>query len=121
MSEMTKELIQRALDQDYNQANKTFGEIMTVKMNDLLDQEQIRLADNIYNGVEDNDDVSDDEIDQALEMEDDDVEEVEMEDEDLQEPDPDDELDMDDEDGEDDDEGLEWETDDEEDEDSEES
>jgi len=120
MSEMTKELIQRALDQDYNQANKTFGEIMTVKMNDLLDQEQIRLADNIYNGVED-DDVTDDEIDQALEMEDDDVEEVEMEDEDLQEPDPDDELDMDDEDGEDDDEGLEWETDDEEDEDSEES
>ena len=52
MSELTQDLIQHALDQDYNKANNTFGEIMTVKMSDLLDQEKIKLAGQIYNGEE---------------------------------------------------------------------
>ena len=47
-----EDMIQNALDQDFNKANKTFGDIMTIKMNDLLDQEQVKLADQIYNGVE---------------------------------------------------------------------
>ena len=51
-----QDLIQQAINQDFTKANKTFGEIMTIKMNDLLDQEQIRLADQIYNGVEDEED-----------------------------------------------------------------
>lgn len=49
-------LIQHAMDQDFNKANKIFGDIMTVKMNDLLDQERIRLADQIYNGADPDED-----------------------------------------------------------------
>ena len=51
-----QDLIQQAINQDFTKANKTFGEIMTIKMNDLLDQEKIRLADQLYNGVEDGED-----------------------------------------------------------------
>ncbi len=50
-----QELIQQALDQDYNKANKTFGDMMTIKLDDLLDQEKIRLADQIFNGASDDD------------------------------------------------------------------
>jgi hypothetical protein len=50
-----QELIQQALDQDYNKANKTFGSMMTIKLDDLLDQEKIRLADQIFNGASDDD------------------------------------------------------------------
>ena len=46
------DLIQHALDQDYNKANKVFGDMMGVKVNDLLDQEKIKLADQIFNDVE---------------------------------------------------------------------
>jgi hypothetical protein len=60
MSEAVKELISQALDQDYNNANKTFNDVMTIKMSDLLDQEKVRLADQIYNGVEADDENDDD-------------------------------------------------------------
>jgi hypothetical protein len=60
MSEAVKDMIQQALDQDYNDANNTFNDVMTIKMSDLLDQEKVRLADQIYNGVEPNDEDDDD-------------------------------------------------------------
>lgn len=60
MSEAVKDMIQQAMDQDFNNANKTFADIMTIKMDDLLDQEKIRLADQIYNGVEPDDENEDD-------------------------------------------------------------
>ena len=60
-----QELVKHALDQDYNKANKIFGDLMGTKVNDALDQEKIRLADQIYNGVadaaEDDDDIMGDE------------------------------------------------------------
>lgn len=101
MSEAVKELISQALDQDYNNANKTFNDVMTIKMSDLLDQEKVRLADQIYNGVEaddeDEEDIMGDEDGDQLELDldtegDDEAEEAEeeIEDEDL---DLDDELD----------------------------
>ena len=46
-----QELIKASLDQDYNHANKIFGEVMTIKMSDLLDQEKVKMADQVYNGV----------------------------------------------------------------------
>jgi hypothetical protein len=52
-------MIQHAMDNEYSQANNIFGELMTVKLNDLLDQEKVRLADQIYNGVEDDEDETD--------------------------------------------------------------
>jgi len=70
MSEEMRDLIQNALDQDFNKANKIFSDVMTVKVQDILDQEKIKLADNIYNGAE--------------EIEDDDEEEVEVDDDQLE-------------------------------------
>ena len=55
-----QDLIQQAMDQDYNKANKTFGSMMTIKLDDLLDQEKIRLADQIFNGASDVDNDDDD-------------------------------------------------------------
>ena len=48
-----QDLIQDTIDQNYTSANGNFMDIMTLKLNDVLDQEKIRLADQIYNGVED--------------------------------------------------------------------
>lgn len=89
MSEAVKDLIQQAMDQDFSNANKTFQDVMTIKMSDLLDQEKVRLADQIYNGVE-----PEDEDDLDLE---DDIDAEELEDEDVQESDPDAEESMGDE------------------------
>lgn len=52
MSEMARELVQQALDQDYNKANKTFGELISAKLSDVLDQEKIKVASSIYNGID---------------------------------------------------------------------
>ena len=64
MSEAVKDLIQQALDADYNKANKIFSDVMTIKVQDVLDQEKVRLADQIYNGAEpeDEDDITDEDI-----------------------------------------------------------
>lgn len=50
------DLVQHALDQDYNKANKVFGDVMGVRINDILDQEKVKLADQLYNGVEPSED-----------------------------------------------------------------
>ena len=104
MSELTQELIQNALDQDFNKANATFGEIMTMKMADLLDQEKINVAGQIYNGEEPEDedqlelDLEDDQEETMDETEDSDIEEEEEEA--VQEPSGDVDEPMGDEDGE---------------------
>jgi hypothetical protein len=68
-----QDLIKAALDKDYNNANKTFGEVMTIKMSDLLDQEKIKMADQVYNGAEE-------EEEEDLEIDTEELEELEMED-----------------------------------------
>ena len=77
-----QDLVKASLASDYNHANKVFGEVMTIKMSDLLDQEKVRLADQIYNGApeEEEEEV---EIDDEDNMEDpeDEVEEEDDEDE----------------------------------------
>ena len=45
-------LIQSTLDQNFTSATKSFNDIMSVKINDVLDQEKIRLSGQIYNGEE---------------------------------------------------------------------
>jgi len=75
-----QDLIKAALDKDYNNANKTFGEVMTIKMSDLLDQEKIKMADQVYNGAEEEEE-EDLEIDtEELEELENDVEESEEDD-----------------------------------------
>jgi len=83
-----QDLIKASLDQDYNHANKVFGEVMTIKMSDLMDQEKIRMADQVYNGVEEEEeaepeeeDLEDDEESEGEEGEDGDDDEEEDEDE----------------------------------------
>tara|TARA_Y100000114_G_scaffold51654_1_gene47109 strand:- start:377 stop:730 length:354 start_codon:yes stop_codon:yes gene_type:complete len=45
-------LIQSTLDQNFTSATKSFNDIMSVKLNDVLDQEKIKLSGQIYNGEE---------------------------------------------------------------------
>ena len=45
-------LVQAALDKDYNKANEIFGQAISVKMNDVLDQERVKVAGQIFNGEE---------------------------------------------------------------------
>jgi len=92
-----QDLIKASLDKDYNHANKIFGEVMTIKMSDLLDQEKVRLADQIYNGVpeeeeeevevdnEDNMEDPEDEVEEEEEIEDEAEGEEEVEEEDEEE------------------------------------
>ena len=64
MSEI-KDLIQHALDQDYNKASDVFGQVMSIKTQEVLDQARIRLAGQIYNGGEveqENDEEGDEEL-----------------------------------------------------------
>ena len=102
-----KDLIKASLDKDYNHANKIFGEVMTIKMSDLLDQEKVKLADQIYNQVpeeEKTDDVIDDD---ETDIEDEDIEDEALEDDEESDEVEESEEDIDDdedEDGSDDDE-----------------
>ena len=93
-------LIKASLDKDYNHANKIFGEVMTIKMTDLLDQEKVRLADQIYNGVPEEEEEPEVEIDDEDNMEDpedeveeeDDEAEDEIEEEEIEEEDEEEEV-----------------------------
>lgn len=60
-------LIQHAMDQEFTKANDIFQDVMTIKLNDLLDQEEVRVADQMFNGVED-DDIEDDDDQDQLEL-----------------------------------------------------
>lgn len=75
-----QDMIQHAIDQDFNKANDLFNSMMTIKMSDLLDQEKVNLAGQIYNG-EEPDEEDDDQLELDLEAEDDSEEEEELDDE----------------------------------------
>ena len=95
-----QDLVQHALDQDYNKANKIFNDVVTIKLNDIMDQEKVKLANHVYNGAEEGED------DEQLELDLDNSEdagefdgegEEELEDETSEEEsDTDDELEMED-------------------------
>lgn len=68
MSELTKDLIQNALDQDFNKANQVFNTMMNDKMADVLDQAKVALAGQMFNGEE----PEDEQLDLDFESEDDD-------------------------------------------------
>ena len=56
-----EDLVQHSLEKDYNKANEIFGNVMTIKMNDILDQTKAWLAGEIYNDVPPEDEEIDDE------------------------------------------------------------
>jgi|TARA_B110000495_G_C22356589_1_gene233901 hypothetical protein len=72
--------IKNVKDQDFNAANQIFSELMQSKLEVQLDQEKIKVADSVYNGIEpdeDNDDEDIEEVEDDIEPE---VEEEENED-----------------------------------------
>ena len=86
-----EDLVQHSLAQDYNKANEVFGNVMTTKLADVLDQTKMKLAGQIYNGdPEDEEDVEDEEdIENEEEVEgEEETEETDdkIEDEDLEVP-----------------------------------
>ena len=57
-----EDLVQHSLAQDYNKANEVFGNVMTTKLADVLDQTKMKLAGQIYNGdPEDEEEIEDEE------------------------------------------------------------
>lgn len=80
MSELTKDLIQNALDQDFNKASEVFNNIMSDKLADVLDQTKVALAGQMFNGEEPEDEEIDDEdFDTDNELDDEDFDEDEAE------------------------------------------
>ena len=73
-------LVDAALAKDYNKANEIFGQAISVKLDDVLDQEKIRLSNAIYNGgdddeeeVEDSDEIEDEDLEDSEDVSDDDM------------------------------------------------
>ena len=84
-----EDLVKHSLDKDYNKANEIFGNIMSVKMNDVLDQTKAKLAGQIYNDEPEDEEIEDEEMeDEKIENED---EKIENEDEDADDKDGEDE------------------------------
>ena len=74
------DLIQHAMDQDFNKANQVFGDLMGNKISDALEQEKASIASVLYNDdieveedeFDDDDDIelSDEDIDELIDNED---------------------------------------------------
>ena len=66
--------IDAVLDQDFSQAGPMFNDLIGAKVNDALEQEKIAVADQTFNGVEpeqlemdfDEDEISDEDMDNAI-------------------------------------------------------
>jgi len=67
-----EDLVKYSLEKDFNKANEVFGNVMSIKMNDVLDQAKTKLAGQIYN---------EEDPDPEEPLEDEDFEENENEDE----------------------------------------
>ena len=80
-----EDLINSVVDQDFSKAAPSFKEIMDTKISDALEQEKIAIADQIFNGHETDeeesaeldDDITDQELDDAIDELEDEVETLE--------------------------------------------
>ena len=93
-----EDLVQHSLNQDYNKANQVFGNLMTVKMDDMLNQEKAKIANQIHNHINPEDEEINDEDLEEVEDEDTNDENGEDEEE-VDEPDTDEESDEADDEG----------------------
>ena len=82
MSEEIQDLVQAALDQNFNKANEVFSDLMGAKVSDVLDQQKIAMADQIFNGVEPEEDNHDEDIDPEddLDLSDEEIDQIELDD-----------------------------------------
>lgn len=60
------DFLDAVMDQDFSKAGPMFNELLGAKVNDALEQEKIAVADKIFNGAEDTDDIEDDISDEEL-------------------------------------------------------
>ena len=76
MSETIEDLIAKTQEKDFVAANDIFAELMQGKIDDAMEQEKIRVAGQIYNGLEPEDmeqlelDLEDEEEQLEMELED---------------------------------------------------
>jgi len=73
--ESIQDMIKHSLNQDFNKANAAFGEVMTIKLDDLLTQEKANIAGTVYNDEEEDvvDNENEDDIDDDEELDDDEL------------------------------------------------
>jgi len=95
MAEVT-DFIDQVINQDFASAAPTFKDIMGDVMNQSLEQEKVKLADQMFNGAQTEPDVTeigldeldDEELDagaeEALDIEDEELEDEDVEDEELE-------------------------------------
>lgn len=60
------DLLSQVSGGDLNQANKTFAELIGDRVNDALEAEKVKVAGEIYNDQERDDDVSEEDVEAAL-------------------------------------------------------
>lgn len=84
--EMTEinDFLDAVIAQDFSSAGPMFNELLGAKVNDALEQEKIAVADQVFNAaeVEEDDDISDEELDAMLDEIELDDEEYEFDEED---------------------------------------
>lgn len=76
----TEQLIDALAVKNFNQAQNHFNDIIGQKVSDALDAEKIKVADTIFNGVEEEEDFDDEDFDYE-DLEDEDLEDEDLEDE----------------------------------------
>jgi hypothetical protein len=69
--------IKNVKDQDFNAANSIFNELMSSKVNGLMDAEKVKLADQVFNGADPDEDPEIEDVD----VEEEDLDEVEADEE----------------------------------------
>ena len=106
-----EDLVKYSLEKDYNKANEVFGNVMSIKMNDVLDQAKTKIAGQIYNEEDPDPEepLEDEDFEENENEDEEDIEDEDIEDEDDEEEiedEEDDDASEDDEDEEDEIEGA---------------
>lgn len=78
--------IDKVIDKDYTSAQLTFADLMQTRMQDVLDQQKIVVAGQMFGEEEDTDDIEDEDLEDAFEE---DQEEFDLEDDEDVEEGPD--------------------------------
>ena len=73
------DLVDAALAKDYNKANEIFGQAISVKLDDVIGQEKINVANTIFNAIEDEE--ADDDVEDSEDLDDDDLDVEDSDDE----------------------------------------
>tara|TARA_R100000278_G_scaffold72586_1_gene57000 strand:- start:396 stop:746 length:351 start_codon:yes stop_codon:yes gene_type:complete len=78
------DLVDAALAKDYNKANEIFGQAISVKLDDVIGQEKINVANTIFNAIEDeeaDDEDEDEDMEDSEDLDDDDLDVEDSDDE----------------------------------------